>query len=71
VFAGHAATRYYRRPRSVKVGDFTIDIEEGSNAGCRYNIGITNGAHTHAQLQTAKPDFIIDNLMALLPIIEK
>jgi phosphonatase-like hydrolase len=55
----------------IKVGDSTIDIEEGRNAGCRYNIGITTGAHTHAQLQTANPDFIIDNLRELLPILEK
>ena len=35
----------------MKVGDSTIDIEEGRNAGCRYNIGITTGAHTKEQLE--------------------
>lgn len=53
----------------VKVGDSTIDIEEGKNAGCGLSIGITTGAHTAAQLQTANPDHIIDNLMDLLPLI--
>lgn len=53
----------------VKVGDSTIDIEEGKNAGCGLSIGITTGAHTAAQLQTANPDHIIDNLIDLLPLI--
>jgi phosphonatase-like hydrolase len=54
----------------VKVGDSIIDIEEGQNAGCGLSIGITTGAHNVAQLQSAKPDFIINDLMALLPLIE-
>jgi len=53
----------------VKVGDSIIDIEEGQNAGCKYSVGITTGAHTYEQLQTAKPDYIIHNLMELLPIV--
>lgn len=53
----------------VKVGDSTIDIEEGQNAGCFMSIGITTGAHTRAQLLKANPDCIIDDLMELLPAI--
>ena len=53
----------------VKVGDSTIDIEEGKNAGCRLSIGITTGAHTKARLETANPDYIISNLMELLPLL--
>ena len=56
---------------AVKVGDSIIDIEEGKNAGCSFNIGITTGAHTLEQLQSAKPDYIIDNLLELLPILDK
>lgn len=55
----------------VKVGDSIIDIEEGRNAGCLLSIGITTGAHTREQLQTANPDYIIDNLMELLPFVDK
>lgn len=55
----------------VKVGDSIIDIEEGQNAGCVLNIGITTGAHTYEQLQSAKPDYVIDNLIDLLPILDK
>lgn len=54
----------------VKIGDSTIDIEEGQNAGCGLSIGITTGAHTAAQLQAAKPDQIINNLIDLLPLID-
>lgn len=55
----------------IKVGDSIIDIEEGQNAGCGLNIGITTGAHTFQQLQSANPDYIIDDLLELIPIIDK
>jgi phosphonatase-like hydrolase len=54
----------------IKVGDSIIDIEEGRNAACALNIGITTGAHSFQQLQTAKPDFIISNLLELVPILK-
>jgi phosphonatase-like hydrolase len=53
----------------VKVGDSAIDIEEGRNAGCGLSIGITTGAHTAEQLQTAHPNNIIADLMEVLPLI--
>ncbi len=53
----------------VKVGDSTIDIEEGKNAGCSLSIGITTGAHNWAQLATAKPDYIIQHLMEFIPFL--
>ncbi|MCE7043742.1 phosphonatase-like hydrolase [Dyadobacter sp. CY312] len=55
----------------IKVGDSTIDIEEGRNAGCVLNIGITTGAQTREQLLTAQPDFVIDDLLELLPIVKR
>lgn len=54
----------------VKIGDSTIDIEEGQNAGCGLSIGITTGAHTHEQLLTANPNYVIHDLLELLPIIK-
>jgi phosphonatase-like hydrolase len=53
----------------AKVGDSIIDIEEGANAGCGLNIGITTGAHTREQLRSANPDQVIDNLLEVLPLI--
>ncbi len=55
----------------IKVGDSMIDIEEGANAGCYLNIGITTGAHTYEQLLSAHPDLIIHNLLDLLPALDK
>jgi phosphonatase-like hydrolase len=54
----------------IKVGDSTVDIEEGQNAECLLSIGITSGAHTHEQLREANPDFIIDKVSELIGIIE-
>lgn len=53
----------------VKVGDSIIDIQEGDNAGCSLSVGITTGAHTYAQLHSASPAYIINNLIELLPLL--
>jgi phosphonatase-like hydrolase len=54
----------------IKVGDSTIDIEEGINAGCKYNIGVTTGAHTKEQLLTANPNFIFDNIYDVMLVLQ-
>jgi phosphoglycolate phosphatase-like HAD superfamily hydrolase len=36
----------------------------------KYSIGITTGAQTKDQIAEENPDFIIDNLRELIPIIE-
>lgn len=53
----------------VKVGDSAIDIEEGKNASCIFNIGVTTGAQTKEQLEKAVPTHIINNLKELLAIV--
>jgi len=53
----------------IKVGDSTIDIEEGRNAGCLLNIGVTTGAHTREELQKANPDYIFDNIYDIKNIL--
>ena len=55
----------------VKIGDSIIDIQEGQQAGCGLSIGITTGAHNVAQLTSANPDYVIDDLLEIVPIIEK
>jgi phosphonatase-like hydrolase len=55
----------------AKIGDSTIDIQEGQNAGCGLSIGITTGAHTYNQLLTANPDKVISDLLEMLPVIER
>jgi len=53
----------------VKVGDTEVDVNEGKNAGCLYSIAVTTGAYTRDALQPFKPDFIMDDLRELLPIL--
>jgi phosphonatase-like hydrolase len=55
----------------AKVGDSSIDIEEGLNAGCGLSIGVTTGAHTREQLEAVNPDYIIDGLDELVGIVER
>jgi len=54
----------------IKIGDSIVDIQEGKNASVKFSIGITTGAQNRLQLMEAEPDFIIDNLKELIPIIE-
>lgn len=55
----------------IKIGDSAVDIMEGKNAGCRINIGITTGAQTDVQLRNAQPEYIIDNLIDLIAIVQQ
>ncbi len=55
----------------IKVGDTEVDINEGRNAKCLYTIAITTGAYSREALEPHNPDFIIDHMQELLPIIEQ
>ncbi len=55
---------------AIKIGDSSVDIQEGKNAKVKYSIGITTGAQNRTQMEKASPDFIIDDMLELLPIIE-
>jgi phosphonatase-like hydrolase len=55
----------------VKVGDTEVDVEEGRNAGCGIVVGVTTGSYTREQLLPYRPDFIIDDLQELLPIVKQ
>lgn len=54
----------------LKAGDSIIDIEEGKNANCGVTVGVTTGAHTKSQLQSANPTYVVDSLLELLDFIE-
>lgn len=54
----------------AKIGDTTVDIEEGKNAGCAYVIAVTTGASTRNQLEEFQPTHIIDNLSELINILQ-
>ncbi|MGZ5134093.1 MAG: HAD hydrolase-like protein [Flavitalea sp.] len=53
----------------AKVGDTEVDVQEGRNSGCGLVVSVTTGAYTRQQLESYDPDFVIDNLKELLPLI--
>lgn len=55
----------------IKVGDSAIDIEEGKNANCLYNIGVTTGAQTREQIAKANPSHVFNNLKEVLNFIQE
>lgn len=56
---------------AVMVGDAAVDILLGKNAGLAQTIGITHGFGTREEIESAKPDVIIDSLQALPSAISK
>ena len=53
----------------AKVGDTAVDIEEGKNVGCSYNIAITTGAYRTAELESSRPTHIVNSLLEIPSII--
>ncbi|MCA9065859.1 MAG: phosphonatase-like hydrolase [Planctomycetaceae bacterium] len=53
----------------AKIGDSTIDIEEGKNAGCGMTFGITTGAQTESQLGSADPTHVVRSLADLCKLV--
>lgn len=58
-------------PQSVaKVGDTTVDIEEGHNAGCRYIVAVTTGAAIAEELEKMNPTHIVNSLDEIPGILQ-
>jgi len=53
----------------AKVGDTAVDIEEGKNVGCGYNIAITTGAYKIGDLQESRPTHIVNSLLEIPSIL--
>lgn len=53
----------------AKVGDTAVDIEEGKNVGCSYNIAITTGAYKTAELEYSHPTHIVNSLLEIPSIL--
>lgn len=56
--------------QALVVGDATYDIMMGSGAGC-LTCGVSYGNQGRTILETAGPDYIIDSMRELLPILGK
>lgn len=55
--------------RASMSGDAVVDIEAGKAAGVALTIGITHGFGTREDLETAKPDFVVDDLQSIPPLL--
>lgn len=55
--------------RALFVGDMTVDIETGKNAGT-HTCAVTFGFDNREKLKAAKPDFLIDDIIELRGILE-
>ena len=57
------------KERAVLIGDMTVDIETGKNAGIQ-TCGVTYGFDGKEKLAAAKPDLLLDDLLELRGAIE-
>ncbi|MGN7820345.1 phosphonatase-like hydrolase [Chitinophaga sp. 22536] len=53
----------------MKVGDTISDLEEGTNAGCRYVVGVTTGAYSREELAKGPHTHLVASLDELLSIL--
>lgn len=56
------------KDETLVIGDTTFDLMMGAGAGCR-TCGVTWGNHTREMLATAAPDYVIDNIIDLIDIV--
>jgi phosphoglycolate phosphatase-like HAD superfamily hydrolase len=53
-------------PRRVaNVGDTTLDLQAGDNAGVMWNIGVLSGAHDRAMLEAAPHTLLLGSVAEL------
>lgn len=53
----------------LKVGDTKVDVQEGRHAGVCC-IAVLSGTQTRAELETAKPDLILNSVADLIPLLK-
>lgn len=54
----------------AKIGDTTVDIEEGLNAGCTYVVAVTTGACHRDELEKMNPTHIVNDLSEIPAILQ-
>ena len=57
--------------RVLNMGDTPSDLASGLNANCAASFGVTNGTHTHQQLQQYPNDGLFESLTAFQQYLEK
>ncbi len=54
----------------IKVGDTASDLQQGTQAGCAFVVGVTTGAYSAEELQREPHTHLIEQLPELLSILE-
>jgi len=58
-------------PKQVlKVGDTPVDLQEGRNANVAFNLAVTNGTHSRAQLEVYENDGLLASLADVKAFLE-
>ncbi len=52
----------------AKVGDTPADLQEGTNAGCRFIIGVCSGTHRRDELLSEPHTHLVDSIRDLPPL---
>jgi phosphonatase-like hydrolase len=52
----------------AKVGDTPADLQEGTNAGCGWVIGVTSGSHTREELEPYPHTHLVDDLWQVVKV---
>ncbi|UCJ07694.1 HAD hydrolase-like protein [Chitinophaga pendula] len=52
----------------MKIGDTISDLEEGTNAGCKYVIGVTTGAYSRPELEKGPHTHLVAHLNEVLTL---
>ena len=58
-----------RPEQAAMLGDAVMDVKTGKNAKVALTIGITHGFGTREALEKVRPDYIVDNLYQIPPIL--
>jgi phosphoglycolate phosphatase-like HAD superfamily hydrolase len=65
IFRAMEATSTSSVHRVATVGDTTLDLQAGYNAGVRWNIGVLSGAHDRQSLEGAPHTHILPSVAEL------
>jgi phosphonatase-like hydrolase len=65
IFRAMEATMATSVARVAVVGDTTLDLEAGHNAGVRWNIGVLSGAHDRAHLESVPHTHLLTSVADL------
>jgi phosphonatase-like hydrolase len=57
--------------RVAKVGDTKADLDEGANAGCGLNIGVTSGSFTREQLESCPHTHILGSVAEVPGVVKE